>query len=201
MTVEKPQTQEQPKVVGVIFPQDPVEYLSQSFKEIPNFVYTALEIPDERERAQAQSEIQPHRERLEKAVPSLPEIGKRYAALTRTFCERLHLNPGKMRVYLVGGRVRGKPFTETTDFDLVITVEHVGQGLQVHESDSFAQAEAKRKLYPEWKEKTFEIDGDYGLVDSDDHGKASFIECKSFGRDADNYFVEKDFPAVLIYSE
>ena len=40
------------------------------------------------------------------------------------------LNPGKIRLYLVGGRINGTPLREESDLDFVIEIEDPKQGLQ-----------------------------------------------------------------------
>ena len=191
---------------GVIVSDDPVNYLQGAFDKTPDLLYTAVEIPDEDERNKKQAEVAAQRVRLREALASLPEIGREYANLLREFCDSLQLNPGRICVYLVGGRVQQKPLKETSDFDLVITIENSGQGLQATYSDPVDIASKKRGMYKEWKRRSFEIDRRFGLTDTHDGEEMSLVEPKSFGGQTENEFITKANSsdvreAVLIYSD
>ena len=204
--IEKGSSIEVTKERGVILPEKPVEYLFELFKKTPDFLYTAVDIPDQQERDKKQADVQKHRERLEAALPHLPEIGRSYANLLRTFCNELQLNPGKIRVYLVGGRVYGKPLAETSDFDLVLTVENPNQGLQATPADSSERASKKRARYKEWSKGSLDIGRRYNLNDKQEDFESSFLEPKSLGLQTDAEFIATNSDAnerraALIYSE
>ncbi len=197
---------EKTKEIGVISPEKPVEYLKDLFNKTPNFLYTAADIPSEEERVAKQAEVQKHRERLEAALPHLPEIGRDYANLLRAFCDKLQLNPGKIKVYLVGGRVYGKSLVETSDFDLVLTVENPSQGLQATPADSSTVASAKRAQYKDWSKGSLDIGRKYKLNDDVDGRESSLLEPKGLGLQTDKEFTAANADtherkAVLIYSE
>lgn len=70
-----------------------------------------------------ENEAQQRKESLKRIAKQLPTIGehllKRFRELIRT--ESLEI--GDIAFYSVGGRVRGTPITETTDFDVLISSE------------------------------------------------------------------------------
>jgi len=71
-------------------------------------------------------------QRFNKIYDKLPEaatmIAERYHQILAE--SPLHLNPGEVRVYLVGGRVKDKPLKEDSDIDLVITVSDPSQSME-----------------------------------------------------------------------
>lgn len=191
---------------GVLSPENPVKYISDLFKNTPDFVYTAADIPDQQEREKRQNDVRLNRKRLEAAVRHLPEIGHLYAKLLRTFCNELQLDPGKIRVYLVGGRVYEKPLMESSDFDLVLTVENPNQGLQATSADSWEQASKKRARYKDWSNASLAIGRQFGLNDQQEDFESSLLEPKGMGLQTDAEFIAdhadaNERRAVLLYSE
>lgn len=67
---------------------------------------------------------QAHKEKLERIAKRLPTIGRYVLETFRELAHEQGVNPGKLTLYVVGGRVRGTPIKDNTDFDLVIAAEH-----------------------------------------------------------------------------
>ncbi|MBF0123351.1 MAG: hypothetical protein HQL21_08125, partial [Candidatus Omnitrophica bacterium] len=75
-----------------------------------------MESPEQeiRDKAKVLISIYPH------LVPLAQGLVRAYASLARTF----DLDPGKVQLRMVGGRVRGKPLKGTTDIDFIFSVEY-----------------------------------------------------------------------------
>jgi hypothetical protein len=70
------------------------------------------------------------RKKFEKIYEKLPEATKKIADSYHSLLSQYHLNPGEIRVYMVGGRVKGKPLSEDSDIDLVFAVKDVSKSAE-----------------------------------------------------------------------
>lgn len=81
-----------------------------------------------RSRARAVgSELETKRAEFENIYCQLPEIGQRLLIEYQKIMAQFGLDPGEVRLYMVGGRVQGKPLSKDSDIDLIFAVENVGQ--------------------------------------------------------------------------
>lgn len=72
-------------------------------------------------------ELQTVKEKFETIYRKLPEAA---AQITRIYHDTLthhKLNPGQIRLYMVGGRIQGKPLREDSDIDLMIAAQYPNQ--------------------------------------------------------------------------
>lgn len=53
----------------------------------------------------------------------LPELATEILTTYDSILKKYNLNPGNMRLYMVGGRLKGKPLTSESDIDLLIWAE------------------------------------------------------------------------------
>ena len=67
------------------------------------------------------------KEKFEFIYMHLLEAASRIVKNYRAICTRNGLDPGKIRLYMVGGRVKGKPLKEDSDIDLLFCVENYRQ--------------------------------------------------------------------------
>lgn len=77
------------------------------------------------------------RKKFEVLFEKLPDFAER---LTRDYYQILAGNgrvPGEVRLYMVGGRVKGQPLKDTSDVDLYIAVENPKQGAEKPLFDRF----------------------------------------------------------------
>lgn len=75
--------------------------------------------------------------KFEQIYTQLPEIATH---ILMEYSELLHkwdLDPGRVDLYMVGGRVKGKPLKEDSDIDLIIGVENPSQSAEVLLFDRF----------------------------------------------------------------
>ncbi len=68
-------------------------------------------------------------EDFEKVYPRLLEFSDHLIQRYQEIANRYRLNPGEIRLYMVGGRVRGTPLKEDSDIDLIFAVENPGSSL------------------------------------------------------------------------
>lgn len=116
-----------------------------------------------------------HREKLERIAKKLPDIANRVLTTFRTLAKAEGLDPGIVTLYSVGGRVRGTPIKEGTDFDVVIAAERRLNPFAKDSTMTIAQRHAiARSLYT----KLPEIFASLGLEDDYEKG---IIEIKGLG--------------------
>jgi len=72
-------------------------------------------------------DLKPTREKFKKIYEKLPDVGQKIAESYHDMLHKVGLNPGEIRVYIVGGRVKGKPLKADSDIDIIITVGNVSQ--------------------------------------------------------------------------
>ncbi|HYD35610.1 MAG TPA: hypothetical protein VD999_06080 [Vitreimonas sp.] len=85
---------------------------------------------------------------FDKIFANIEQIGRELVDFYVLVHTSYGLNPGKVRLYMVGGRVIGKPLKETSDIDLVFQVEHPTQsagtiapiGLDTHSAMDAAES-------------------------------------------------------------
>ncbi|OGG62860.1 hypothetical protein A3C21_02320 [Candidatus Kaiserbacteria bacterium RIFCSPHIGHO2_02_FULL_59_21] len=189
----------------IISPENPQEYLKAVLDKAPDFIYTPVDIPDAAQRTQAQEAVTKRREQLCTILPYLPDIAKGYADQLRQQCAAFQLDSGKIRAYLVGGRVRSTPLKERSDFDLYLTVENPGKGFQITRDDSVEVMERKRAAYDNWRESHAASDRmlGFGGARNLDPG---LVEVAGFGLRSDQEFRDevnqtRGLLAVLMYAE
>lgn len=72
-------------------------------------------------------ELHSKRAEFETIYEKLPEIVQDLLAAYKEVLTMYKLDPGEVRLYLVGGRVKGKPLKEDSDLDLIFSVSNVKQ--------------------------------------------------------------------------
>ena|SRR5258708_596677 len=69
-------------------------------------------------------ELKEARENFLKIYESLPIIGERLIIEYKKICASLGKDPGEIKLYMVGGRVVGKPLKPDSDIDLIFSVQN-----------------------------------------------------------------------------
>lgn len=67
-------------------------------------------------------ELHSKRSEFEEIYEKLPIISQMLLAAYKEILTAYKLNPGEVRLYMVGGRVKGKPIKEDSDIDLIFCV-------------------------------------------------------------------------------
>lgn len=118
------------------------------------------------------------KEKLKRIARRLPEIAELLLGKFRNLAKNEGLNADTLTLFVVGGRVRGTPIKDNTDFDLVISAENKLTPFGKEPTITFAQRHALgRALYAEIEN----IFTSLGL--SQDYEKG-ILEIKGFGERA-----------------
>lgn len=115
------------------------------------------------------------KEKLERIAKQLPEIADSVLRKFRDLTKAEGLNAGLITFFVVGGRVRGTPIKDNTDFDVVITAENRLSPFVKEPTITLAQRHAiGRALYAEIENifATRGLDADY---------EKGILEIKGFG--------------------
>lgn len=75
--------------------------------------------------------------KFEQIYTQLPEIATHILTEYNQLLHKWDLDPGRVNLYMVGGRVKGKPLKEDSDIDLIIGVENPSQSAEVLLFDRF----------------------------------------------------------------
>lgn len=70
------------------------------------------------------------RVKFEQLYQKLPEFAERITKDYFEIMKQNYRNPGEVRLYMVGGRVKDQPLKDTSDIDLVFAVETEKQGAE-----------------------------------------------------------------------
>jgi glutamine synthetase adenylyltransferase len=70
-------------------------------------------------------ELKPKQAEFEAIYEQLPAIANDLITSYKLVCSKCGLDPGETRLYMVGGRIKGKPLKASSDIDLIFTVEYV----------------------------------------------------------------------------
>jgi hypothetical protein len=101
-------------------------------KDIPNFLLSKLDTDTNANR------FPETREKLVYAYKQLPAFSEKAVNAYYHLCAQYNLDPGEIRLYMVGGRVRGTPLKEDSDIDLVFAVENYQQSIEHLHFDRFS---------------------------------------------------------------
>lgn len=96
--------------------QSPIQKTSQKLIET---LYNAPNHPDETDL----DGLITARQELEFTFSHFPELIPAFTSLYREELNKLGFDPGEIRLYMVGGRIREKPLRESSDIDIIFTFE------------------------------------------------------------------------------
>ena len=118
---------------GLAEPSNPSGFLQHLLSETKDNTYQ--EVPKDETAAgetadSLRAKLPERRERIRSAFSNISEIGSDVIATYKKICAEKELNPGIVRLYIVGGRIYQKPLSHGSDIDVVITVDQPAQGLQ-----------------------------------------------------------------------
>jgi hypothetical protein len=77
--------------------------------------------------AEIPEELHIKRDEFEAIYKALPDIAQELVAAYKEILGAYKLNPGEVKLYMVGGRVKGAPLKETSDIDLIFSVQDKNQ--------------------------------------------------------------------------
>lgn len=93
-----------------------------------------------------EGELAPISEEFEKIYKKLPEAANRIIEEYKLLCDKWHLEPGRIKLYMVGGRIKGKPLSIDSDIDLLICVENPKKSPSAMLYDRFKEDPASEAL-------------------------------------------------------
>ena len=76
------------------------------------------------ERKHQETRLEAHTREITEVMAKLPQIADNLVLAYKRILDANQLSPGKIELYLVGGRAKGKPINEKSDIDLVFVVEN-----------------------------------------------------------------------------
>ncbi len=79
--------------------------------------------------------------RFDAIYEKLPSLALAMLAAFKEVCQKNGYKPGKIQLWMVGGRVQGKPLKADSDIDLIFAVEHPGEGPEKEPFHRFADAD------------------------------------------------------------
>lgn len=175
---------------GVAEPDDPNEFMLKTLGKTKDDSYESYpedQIPPGENLDSLRAKLPKRREKMKSTLLKISEISRHMVNTYRTICERNGMDPGRISVYIVGGRVREKPLQHSSDIDVVFTTENASEGLQPNyslkdnESPEVMQKKiAARKQFVDVLEKGFR---DLDLLEKGADGEETgwFIEPKGYG--------------------
>lgn len=139
----------------------------------------------------------PVRERYLDAFEKLPDAAEEIVTAYHRVATEHDLAPGNIRLFLVGGRVKGvgsKPLSADSDLDLVFAVDNISEGLHALPRQASSRGEAEW-LRDAWqRELTNEISTIW-----EGHGIAISFDVHEFGWDwKDEEQFSAESPAILL---
>lgn len=70
------------------------------------------------------------KKKFEQLYQKLPEFAERITKDYFDIMQKNYRNPGEIRLYMVGGRIKGQPLKDSSDIDLVFAVENERGGAE-----------------------------------------------------------------------
>ena len=170
-------------------PADPGAYVRKLFAATPNAVVGTDGAPQDK------VQLEKHRVRMERGAENITAIARRLAAAYKEVCHQHGFVPQRVRVYLIGGRVRQKPLEVSGDFDFMLTNEQKTGMLLTDHKQVDLQSRDKVVAKKEFIKRMRAIATSLGLTEEmEGREPASFIEVKGFG------MLDADFRAASLKS-
>ena len=175
---------------GVAEPDDPSEFLLKILGRTKDDLYESYpvdQIPEGETLDTLRDKLPVRREQMQSAFVRIREISAEMVSVYRKVCARNGLNPGKISLYVVGGRTRLKPLQHSSDIDVVFTAQNQSESLEPNYSfkqgDSQELIQKKTALRKEFIKELEPILDRYGLLEKDSDGEVTgwFVEPKGYG--------------------
>lgn len=78
-------------------------------------------------------ELEGRAQEFRKIFDHLPEVARIFASIYRKHLQTYNLDPGEIRIYLVGGRLTGRPLTKKSDIDFLCAASNPKKMIEQHE--------------------------------------------------------------------